>query len=93
MLLKFETVNNVLNKTIIKGFNNSTGWNRGKKTKSSHLFEPLTSTPKKGTNKRKINEMKKNIMQNLRTLFFSKYESEIKINTLKIINIKCFIKK
>ena len=33
-----------------KGFNNSIGWNLGKKNKSNHLLERFTSDPIKGTN-------------------------------------------
>ena len=40
------------------GFTNSTGWNNGKIGKSSHLFEPLISTPKKGTETRIKTEIK-----------------------------------
>ena len=44
-----------------KGFNNSIGWNLGKKNKSNHLLEPFTSDPIKGTNKSKIKVTKKNM--------------------------------
>ena len=39
-----------------KGFNNSMGWNLGKKNRSIHLFDPLTSTPTMGT-KSKANKV------------------------------------
>ena len=39
-----------------KGFSNSMGWNLGKKNKSIHLFDPLTSTPTMGT-KSKANKV------------------------------------
>ena len=45
--------------TIKKGFKTSTGWNLGKKSKSIHLFEPLTSTPIIGTKNKEIKEIKK----------------------------------
>ena len=47
--------------TIINGFKISIGWNLGKNKKSTHLFDPLISTPIKGTNKRKIKQIKNNI--------------------------------
>ena len=34
---------------IKKGLTNSMGCSLGKKNMSSHLFDPLTSTPKNGT--------------------------------------------
>ena len=47
-------------KIIIKnGFRTSMGWNLGKKNKSIHLFEPLTSTPMNGTKNKEIREIKK----------------------------------
>ena len=45
--------------TIKNGFKTSNGWNRGKKNKSIHLFEPLTSTPTNGTKNKEISEIKK----------------------------------
>ena len=45
--------------TIKNGFKTSIGWNRGKKNKSIHLFEPLTSTPMNGTKNKEIREIKK----------------------------------
>ena len=51
--------------TIKKGFNISIGWNRGKKNRSIHLFDPLTSTPIKGTENRKSNEIKKRIEESI----------------------------
>ena len=45
--------------TIKNGFRTSMGWNLGKKNKSIHLFEPLTSTPINGTNNKEIREIKK----------------------------------
>ena len=55
-LLKIELI-----KIIKNGFTNSTGWNLGKKYISIHLFDPLISTPKIGTNTNKINEIRKRI--------------------------------
>ena len=50
----------IVAKIIIKnGFRTSMGWNLGKKNKSIHLFEPLTSTPMNGTKNKEIREIKK----------------------------------
>ena len=45
--------------TIKKGFTNSTGCNLGKKNRSNHLVDPLTSIPIKGTKNSKIKDKKK----------------------------------
>ena len=47
------------NTIIKKGFTNSIGCNLGKKNSSSHLVEPFTSTPIKGTKINKVNDAKK----------------------------------
>ena len=44
---------------IKKGFTNSTGCNLGKKNKSNHLVDPLTSTPMNGTKNNNSKDMKK----------------------------------
>ena len=45
---------------IIKnGFNNSIGWNLGKKNKSIHRLDPLTSIPIIGTKNKEIKVTKK----------------------------------
>ena len=50
----------IVAKIIIKnGFRTSIGWNLGKKNKSIHLLEPLTSTPTNGTKNKEISEIKK----------------------------------
>ena len=50
----------IIAKIITKnGFKTSMGWNLGKKNKSIHLFEPLTSTPMNGTKNNEIKEIKK----------------------------------
>ena len=53
----------VANITIKNGFNNSIGWNLGKKRSSNHLFDPLTSTPIIGTNDKEIKQTKNNIIE------------------------------
>ena len=50
----------IIAKIITKnGFRTSMGWNLGKKNKSIHLLEPLTSTPTNGTKNKEISEIKK----------------------------------
>ena len=41
---------------IINGFKSSIGWNLGKKKKSNHLFDPLTSIPIIGTRVKKTKQ-------------------------------------
>ena len=55
----------VANIIIKNGFNISIGWNLGKKNKSIHLFDPLTSTPIIGTRNNEVNEIKKRIIEYL----------------------------
>ena len=55
----------VANIIIKNGFNISIGWNLGKKNKSIHLFDPLTSTPIIGTRNNEVNEIKKKIIEYL----------------------------
>ena len=63
------------------GFRTSIGWNRGKKNKSIHLLEPLTSTPIKGTKNKEISEIKKRKIEYLYNW------SEFKEENIKIRNI------
>ncbi len=69
--------------TTKKGFKISIGWNLGKKNKSSHLFDPFTSTPIIGTKKRDKKEIKKRIIEYLNNLVVSNNE-KIKIITIPI---------
>ena len=57
----FELIlHRIVAKIIIKnGFKTSIGWNLGKKNRSIHLFEPLTSTPINGTKNNEMREIKK----------------------------------
>ena len=55
----------VANIIIKNGFNISIGWNLGKKNKSIHLFDPLTSVPIIGTRNNEVNEIKKKIIEYL----------------------------
>ena len=45
-------------KIIKNGLTNSIGWNLGKKNKSIHLLDPLTSIPINGTKIKNIKENK-----------------------------------
>ena len=56
----------IVAKIITKnGFRTSMGWNLGKKNKSIHLLEPLTSTPTNGTKNKETNETKKRMIEYL----------------------------
>ncbi len=69
--------------TIKKGFKTSTGWNLGKKIKSIHLFEPLTSTPIIGTKNKETKETKKSNIEYLYN--WSKFKEEnIKMRDIPI---------
>ena len=66
-----------------KGFRTSMGWNLGKKNKSIHLLEPLTSTPMNGTKNKEISEIKKRIIEYLYN--WSEFNDEnIKIRDIPI---------
>ena len=69
--------------TIKKGFTISIGWNLGKKNKSIHLLDPLTSMPITGTKNKESNEIKKRIIENLYNLSWFKDE-KIKIKITPI---------
>ena len=66
-------------KIIVKGLTNSIDWNLGKKNKSNHLFEPLTSVPITGTKNKKIIETKNRKIDNLKRLYSLRAEKNIKI--------------
>ena len=74
----------IVAKIIIKnGFKTSIGWNLGKKNKSIHLLEPLTSTPMNGTKNKEISETKKRIIEYLYN--WSEFNDEnIKIRDIPI---------
>ena len=66
-----------------KGFRTSIGWNLGKKNKSIHLLDPLTSTPINGTKNKEISEIKKRIIEYLYN--WSEFNKEnIKIRDIPI---------
>ena len=74
----------IVAKIIIKnGFRTSMGWNLGKKNKSIHLLEPLTSTPTNGTKNKEISEIKKRKIEYLYN--WSEFKEEnIKIRDIPI---------
>ena len=78
---------------INKGLTNSIGWNLGKKGKSNHLFEPLTSTPNIGTKQSNITEIINKKGNNLINLFFSWTEIKTIKKRERRTNIKCLRKK
>ena len=79
-LLSHKIVDRII---IKKGFKTSMGWNLGKKNKSIHLFEPLTSTPINGTKNKEISEIKKRKIEYLYN--WSKFNEEnIKIRNIPI---------
>ena len=65
--------------TMKKGFTISTGWNLGKKNKSSHLFDPFTSIPRKGTSNKLKNAIANKNNENLVKIFWFRNENIIKI--------------
>ena len=65
---------------------NSIGWNLGKKYKSIHLLDPLTSIPIKGTINKKIKEIKKTIVEYLNNLsWFIEEKIKLKLSLKKQI--------
>ena len=74
----------IVAKIITKnGFRTSMGWNLGKKNKSIHLLEPLTSTPMNGTKNKERSEIKKRIIEYLYN--WSEFNDEnIKIRDIPI---------
>ncbi len=75
IILVFSVQRIVDKKTIKNGLRTSIGWNLGKKNRSIHLFEPLTSTPMIGTNTSEINETKKSAIEYLINCSFLKDEN------------------
>ena len=69
----------VARKIIVKGLTSSIGWNLGKKNKSSHLFDPLTSVTIIGTKNKRNKEMKNKKIDNLKRFFLLKDEKNIRI--------------
>ena len=77
-------LHNIVAKIIIKnGFRTSMGWNLGKKNKSTHLLDPLTSTPINGTKSNEIREIKKRKIEYLYNWSGFK-EENIKIRDIPI---------
>ena len=69
----------VARKIIVKGLTSSIGWNLGKKNKSSHLFDPLTSVPIIGTKNKRNKEIKNKKIDNLKRFFLLKDEKNIRV--------------
>ena len=74
----------IVAKIITKnGFRTSIGWNLGKKNKSIHLLDPLTSTPTNGTKNKEISEIEKRKIEYLYN--WSEFKEEnIKIRDIPI---------
>ena len=79
--------------TIKNGFRTSMGWNLGKKYKSIHLFEPLTSTPIIGTKAKKIKDIINNGVISLISNSVFNIEIKIIINKAKNVKTRCLVKK
>ena len=91
-LVYFALLNIELMRIIKKGLTISIGWNLGKKFKSIHLFDPLTSMPINGTNIKVIIDNKKINIANLNNFSWS-IEDNVKIIIAPIkIKIKCLKK-
>ena len=91
--LVFSVQRMVAKKTIKKGFRTSIGWNLGKKNRSIHLLEPLTSTPKIGTNTNAIKEIKKSTIEYLINCSSLKEENTKRIKIPRTTYTKCLKKK
>lgn len=92
---KFFLFKDIIKDIIItkKGFKISIGWNLGSDPKSSHLLDPLTSTPIIGTKIKAVNAKKNSIADILiRISWFKKENSKI-IKIPIVTNAKCFKKK
>ena len=78
---------------IKKGLTISIGWNLGKNKNSTHLFDPLTSEPKKGTSNNKMKVKKKIYGKKffIKSLFVIEIK-KTKFNASKT-KAKCFKKK
>ena len=72
--------------TIINGFKTSIGWNLGRNIKSSHLFDPFTSTPKIGTKNKKNKQIKKSNLEKKNK--FSNFKYDKKNTKNRPINMK-----
>ena len=81
------------NVTIKNGLTISTGWNLGKKKKSSHLFDPLISTPKNGTKNKLTNATKNKNNENFVKIFWFKNENIINVKIPIVIKAECLKKK
>ena len=73
---------------IANGFKISIGWKRGKNGRSSHLLEPLTSMPRKGTS----NKAKKDTANKIQDIFIKFLLLIMENVIIKIIPIKIYIR-
>ena len=92
ILLYFRPLKIKLITIIKKGLTSSIGWNLGKKNKSIHLLDPLTSIPMKGTKTIKKIENKKIIGEILKSFFSSSEEREKIITIPSNTNNRCLKK-
>jgi hypothetical protein len=79
--------------TIKYGFKSSIGWNRGRKPRSNHLLDPLTSIPINGTIKSVINIKQNNISESWSRNSSFKIEKRNKVKVPNVINMRCLRKK
>ena len=77
---------------IRNGLTNSIGWNLGRKYRSIHLFEPLTSTPIIGTKIKNISDKKNNREEYFRSCSFLIEDNTKIIIIPKKIKTKCLKK-
>ena len=91
--LVFSVQRMVAKNTIKKGFRTSIGWNLGKKNRSIHLLEPLTSIPRIGTNNNAIKEIKKSTIEYLINCSSLKEENTKRIKIPRTTYTKCLKKK
>ena len=69
------------------------GWNLGIKGKSIHLIEPFTSIPINGTRAKNMKKIINKYLEIWNNLSLSIAEKVIKINTPRIKESRCLIKK
>ena len=93
MLLNFWLQRIKLIKITKNGLTNSIGWNLGKKYKSIHLLDPLTSIPINGTKIKNIKENAKIIEEKLKSFFWSIDDMAKIMIVPNKIKTKCLKKK
>ena len=89
-MLKFFSLDKIVaTKIIIKGLTSSIGWNLGRKKRSNHLLEPLTSEPNNGTKNKNNKEIINKKIESLKRFFSFKDEKNIKTIIPREIYAKC----